>query len=114
MATLYAGAVVIGILAKFQPTLWALIIVYVACNAAYSLWLKHVSIVELFCVASGFVLRFFAGVVALQIKPSPWIVAAVAMGTLLIVCAKRRADIASGHDPDRIPPLAWRLQSGFP
>jgi 4-hydroxybenzoate polyprenyltransferase len=102
MAALYGAAVAIGLGAGFGPTLWGLLAAYVAINVAYSLGLKHVPVVELFCVASGFVLRFFAGAAAIHVQPSPWIIAAVAMGALLIVCAKRRADIAAGNDPDRV------------
>jgi 4-hydroxybenzoate polyprenyltransferase len=34
---------------------------------AYSLWLKRVPVVDLFCVAGGFVLRVFAGAVAIEV-----------------------------------------------
>lgn len=100
MALLGAGVLAIGLVARFGAPLWLLLGVYLAINVAYSAGLKHVSIVELFCVASGFLIRFFAGVVELGVQASPWIISATAMGALLVVCAKRRADIAKGHDSD--------------
>jgi 4-hydroxybenzoate polyprenyltransferase len=99
MLALYAAAVGIGLLAQFSGPLWVLLGAYVAINLGYSLGLKHVAVVELFCVASGFVIRFFAGVVELGVTASPWIVSATAMGALLIVSAKRRADIVNRRDP---------------
>ena len=48
-------------------------------SKSYSLGVKHVTVPELFFVASGFVIRFFAGVVELGITASPWIVSAVGM-----------------------------------
>ncbi len=98
MAALYAGAIGFGIFAQFNQPLWLLLAAYIAINAGYSLGLKHVPVLELFCVASGFVIRLLAGAVGLGVTASPWIISATAMGALLVVCAKRRADIANGID----------------
>jgi decaprenyl-phosphate phosphoribosyltransferase len=94
MAALYAATIMIGLLAGQSAHLWWLLAAYVALNIGYSLGIKHVTVLELFFVASGFVIRFFAGVVELGITASPWIVSAVGMGSLLIVSAKRRAEFA--------------------
>jgi decaprenyl-phosphate phosphoribosyltransferase len=97
MAALYAATIAIGLLAGLSAHLWWLLAAYVALNIFYSLGIKHVGVLELFFVASGFVIRFFAGVVELGVPASPWIVSAVGMGSLLIVSAKRRAEFA---DPE--------------
>jgi decaprenyl-phosphate phosphoribosyltransferase len=94
MAALYAATIMIGLLAGLSAQLWWLLAGYVALNIGYSLGIKHVTVLELFFVASGFVIRFFAGVVELGITASPWIVSTVGMGSLLIVSAKRRAEFA--------------------
>jgi decaprenyl-phosphate phosphoribosyltransferase len=72
--------------------------VYIGLNVSYSLGLKQVSVVELFIVASGFVLRLLAGGVALEIELSPWIILATGLLAMLIVIGKRRGDIAQGND----------------
>jgi len=94
MAALYAAALAIGLIAGLSAPLWWLLGAYVALNIGYSLGIKHVTVLELFFVAAGFVIRFFAGVVELGIPASPWIVSAIGMGSLLIVSAKRRAEFA--------------------
>src|SRR6185369_13036296 len=45
---------------------------YVALNAAYSFRLKDVSIVDVLCIASGFVLRVEGGGALIDVWPSPW------------------------------------------
>lgn len=97
MAVLYLATVAIGLFAGLSTQAWWLLAAYVALNILYSLGIKHVAVLELFFVASGFVIRFFAGVVELGVPASPWIVSAVGMGSLLIVAAKRRAEFA---DPE--------------
>lgn len=72
--------------------------VYLAINLAYSLGVKHLSVVELFFVASGFVIRLIAGAYALQIELSPWIVISTGMLALLMATGKRRGDIAQKND----------------
>jgi decaprenyl-phosphate phosphoribosyltransferase len=94
MAVLYAATIAIGLFAGLSASLWWLLAGYVALNTGYSLGIKHITVLELFFVAAGFVIRFFAGVVELGITASPWIVSAIGMGSLLIVSAKRRAEFA--------------------
>ncbi|MBI3419659.1 MAG: hypothetical protein HY053_05970, partial [Proteobacteria bacterium] len=61
-------------------------------NIAYSLVLKRVNLVEMFVVASGYVLRVLAGCAAIGAAPSPWILSATGILALLIVAGKRRSD----------------------
>lgn len=68
---------------------------YLALTAAYTLWLKHIPIVDLFTVASGFVLRAAAGAVVLQVFISPWLLLCTFLGALFIVTAKRRHELST-------------------
>jgi decaprenyl-phosphate phosphoribosyltransferase len=72
--------------------------VYLAINLGYSLGIKHLSVVELFFVASGFVIRLIGGAYAVQIELSPWIIIATGMLALLMATGKRRGDIAQNND----------------
>jgi decaprenyl-phosphate phosphoribosyltransferase len=58
-------------------------------------------IVELFFVASGFVIRLIGGAQAIQITLSPWIIIATGMLALLMTAGKRRGDIAQENDESR-------------
>jgi decaprenyl-phosphate phosphoribosyltransferase len=73
-------------------------VVYLAINFGYSLGIKHLSVVELFFVASGFVIRLIGGAYAVQIVLSPWIIIATGMLALLMAAGKRRGDIAQNND----------------
>jgi 4-hydroxybenzoate polyprenyltransferase len=66
---------------------------YVALNVAYSFGLKHVVILDVFIIASGFMLRLLAGTLGLGIAPSQWLLLCGLMLTLFLGFAKRRAEL---------------------
>jgi decaprenyl-phosphate phosphoribosyltransferase len=65
---------------------------YVALNAAYTLWLRSIAVVELVAIAGAFVLRGIAGATAADIAASRTFIAVVAVGALFVVAGKRYAD----------------------
>lgn len=65
---------------------------YVAFTTAYSLWLKHVAVVDLGMVASGFVLRTIGGAVAVEVPISVWFFIVASFGSLFMVAGKRHAE----------------------
>jgi len=67
--------------------------VYVALTMAYSAWLKHVAVVDIVAVASGFVLRAAGGAVAADVPMSSWFVLCTVFGSLFIVTGKRYAEL---------------------
>jgi decaprenyl-phosphate phosphoribosyltransferase len=93
-------AVVVSLVSGLPRTFFATLALYIVINVAYSLGLKQVSLLELFMVASGFVLRLIAGIAAIQAQFSPWIMVATAMIALLLTVGKRRDDIAQQYDVD--------------
>src|SRR5262245_53472584 len=78
---------------------------YLLQTVAYSLWLKHEPVLDLACVASGFVLRTIAGGVAVGVTISPWFLIVAGSASLFMVTGKRYAemvelgDSAGGHRP---------------
>ena len=67
---------------------------YVALNAAYSLRLKHVAVVDLFCIAGGFVLRIYAGARAVDVPLSSWMLITTLALALYLAAVKRRQELA--------------------
>lgn len=101
-----AALVVLALLlVLFSYQVLLLIAGYGLMNVAYSLWLKHVVIVDVFCIGIGFVLRVFAGGLAIDVPPSSWLVLATFLLSLFLALAKRRhelltmSDRADGHRP---------------
>ena len=72
--------------------LLAVLAIYVLMNVAYSLRLKHVPVVDVFIIASGFMLRLLAGTVAVGIAPSHWLLLTGMFLALFLGFAKRRAE----------------------
>jgi 4-hydroxybenzoate polyprenyltransferase len=88
---LAAAALGIGLWADARVA--ALVAAYIALNAAYSLGLKHVPVLDVFIIAAGFMLRLLAGTWGIGIEPSRWLLACGFLLTLFLGFAKRRAEL---------------------
>ncbi len=66
---------------------------YVLLNLVYSYGLKHLAIIDVVCIAVGFVLRVYAGGLAADIPPSHWLVLMTFLLALFLALAKRRDDL---------------------
>ncbi len=89
-----AALLVAGIAVAFLAN-WRLALVvgtYAVFTTAYSLWLKHVAVIDLGMVAAGFVLRLIAGAVAVDVKISVWFIVVGSFGSLFMIAGKRHAE----------------------
>ncbi len=75
------------------PAFFIYLLVYAVLNIAYSLRLKHIAVIDVMCIALGFVLRVEAGAALIGITPSAWIVILTGLLALFLGFAKRRDDI---------------------
>lgn len=69
------------------------VLVYLLLNIAYCVRLKNVAIVDLFILASGFVLRIYYGSAWFLIPVSPWLFLCILSGALCFATGKRRNEI---------------------
>jgi len=67
--------------------------VYYVINVLYCVWLKKFAIVDVFIIATGFVLRLFAGGVAGNVELSHWIILMTFLLALFLAFAKRSEDV---------------------
>lgn len=81
-----------------SPQVLGIVIIYVLLNIAYSLRLKHVVILDVFCIATGFMLRILAGTAGIGIPPSKWLLLCGLFMTLFLGFAKRRAELSNLKD----------------
>lgn len=79
-------------LARGSHVLMLLLAIYAASNLAYSLRLKHVPVVDVSIIASGFMLRLLAGTVAVDIEPSRWLLLTGIFVALFLGFSKRKAE----------------------
>ena len=77
--------------------------VYLVLNVAYCLWLKRFAILDVCTIAAGFVLRLFAGGLAIGTGLSDWIVLMTFLLTLFLSLAKRRDDVLRMNETGRAP-----------
>jgi 4-hydroxybenzoate polyprenyltransferase len=70
-----------------------ILVTYVVVNVLYSSWLKHAAILDLMCIALGFVLRVMAGASAIGIEASHWLLMCTFLLALFLGVSKRRQEI---------------------
>ena len=95
----FGAAIVLAIVALvlgyfLKPSFAGILAVYLVLNLLYSRWLKHVPILDVMIISSGFVLRVAAGVVLITVERfSPWLYMITILFSLYIGLGKRRAEI---------------------
>jgi 4-hydroxybenzoate polyprenyltransferase len=78
-----------------SPSFALVLLVYFLLNLAYSKWLKHIPIIDVFILASFYVLRVVAGLTIIQVaRFSPWLYVVTSLLALYIGLGKRRAELA--------------------
>jgi decaprenyl-phosphate phosphoribosyltransferase len=75
------------------PAFGAAVALYVVLMFAYSSWLKHLAVVDLVVIASGFVIRAVAGGLATDLPLSGWFIIVASFGALFIVAGKRYTEL---------------------
>jgi 4-hydroxybenzoate polyprenyltransferase len=97
VAAAAAGVIILFTLtlAYFLSMGFAIIcLTYLVTFIAYSNWLKHVPLVDVLLLASGFVLRVGAGVTLITVERfSPWLYVVTTLFALYLGFGKRRAEI---------------------
>jgi 4-hydroxybenzoate polyprenyltransferase len=88
---LYCLLVVGGFL---MPAVSAVILAYLLLNLAYTFVLKHQPVVDIFTIAIGFVLRVYAGAVALGVPVSSWMFVTTLCLALYLAAVKRRQELS--------------------
>ena len=66
---------------------------YCLINLLYSTWLKHQVILDVFAIASGFVLRVVGGGLAIQVDISHWLLLCTTLLALFLGFSKRRHEL---------------------
>lgn len=98
LAILYSALISMAI---YQPLVAMVIGSYTALNLAYSFHLKHQPILDIFTIASGFVLRVYAGSVAIDVPVSGWMFITTLCLALYLAAIKRRQELLSSGSKTR-------------
>ncbi len=98
VAVAYAVGGALGVLAPaaaawlVSPAVAALLTAYLGMQLAYCVSLKHVLVIDLVVVTTGFLMRAMVGGLALGIPLSRWFLITTGFGALFMVSAKRYSE----------------------
>ena len=98
LALVLGGATVVVALLLGKATLLCLLL-YLGINAAYSSGLKHVPLLDVCCIAMGYVLRVLAGIYVLGDMPTAWITLCTFFLALFLGFSKRRGELVTSTVP---------------
>ncbi|HVO65930.1 MAG TPA: decaprenyl-phosphate phosphoribosyltransferase [Syntrophales bacterium] len=84
---LLAAALFIGFLCNI--TFFVILLIYLLVSLSYSLKLKELPIIDLFCISAGFILRLQAGGVVFGINISEWLFLSVFLLSIFLSTGKR-------------------------
>jgi decaprenyl-phosphate phosphoribosyltransferase len=88
---LLVGGPLLALVTRWQAA--AVLALYATLTTSYSKVFKHIAVVDLVIVASGFVLRAIGGASATNVPMSSWFVLCTTFGSLFIVTGKRYAEL---------------------
>jgi len=91
IAILFTVGMTMMYILSFQALL--ILMSYVLINILYSLYLKHIAILDIVTIAIGFVLRIFVGTSVTMLDASKWIIVMTFLLALFLALAKRRDDV---------------------
>ncbi len=80
---------------RLEPRFFQAALGYFLLQLAYSFALKHIVILDVFAVASGFVLRVVAGAAVLAVEISPWLIICTILLSLFLALNKRRHELVA-------------------
>lgn len=90
LTVLYA---ILIVAAFWMPKVLAVIAGYALLNVAYTFYLKRQPVLDIFTIALGFVLRVYAGAMALSVPVSSWMFITTLCLALYLAAVKRRQEL---------------------
>ncbi len=92
--------IIVGLIWSWFINQWAFTLMcgYVIMMLAYSFRLKHVLLVDIFIIATGFSIRAVVGAAAIEVEISKWFVVCIFFIGLMLAMIKRRQELARLDD----------------
>lgn len=85
----------------FLPQTVLVILAYLLLNVAYTFFLKNQPVLDIFTIAIGFVLRVYAGAMALSVPLSAWMFVTTLCLALYLAAIKRRQELMQNGSQGR-------------
>ena len=90
---LFTGGLSVLITTRLNTGVIIMTLLYFVMNMAYVFKLKQIAIIDILCIALGFVLRVLIGGYAAGVTLSHWIILMTFLLALFLACSKRRDDV---------------------
>src|SRR5512135_2981884 len=92
-ALLIIGAAGIALGGSINLPFLLILVGYLVLQTAYSMWLKHIVILDVFVIAAGFLIRVVAGGLAIEVAISSWLLICTILLSLFLAMGKRRHEL---------------------
>lgn len=103
-----------GVAFVVRPEAGGILALYAVLTLGYSSYWKHVALIDLALVASGFVLRATAGAVGTRTPMSSWFILCTTFGSFFIVTGKRYAELRElGEEAAKTRPSLKSYTEGY-
>ena len=115
----YAGATLIASLSlvsafALDRMFFSILSGYLLINIAYSIKIKHIVILDVMSIASGFVLRVLSGTMLARVPPSDWLIVCTITLSLFLGFSKRRQELLlTDHEADSRRKVLGDYSIGF-
>ena len=86
-------AVAVGLVAPLGLVSLGFLAAFLALQAAYTVSLKHVVLIDVMAISGLFVIRAAAGAAGVHVRISPWLLLCTALLALFLALAKRRGEL---------------------
>jgi 4-hydroxybenzoate polyprenyltransferase len=86
---------------SFQFQVGLVVFAYILLNLGYTFYIKHKPVADIFTIAAGFVLRVYAGTVAIEVPASSWMLITTFCLALFLASIKRRQELMNQGDDSR-------------
>ncbi len=83
---------------NYNPYFLALIGSYLILNLFYSLKWKHIVLVDIFCIAAGFMIRVIAGAYIINVEVSSWLLLTTMFISLFLAIMKRKSELSNSQN----------------
>ncbi len=93
MECVFLSLAALQIANMISPTLFILTLSYLVLQVLYSSFLKNIPIIDIIIIATGFVIRVYAGAFAINAHLSVWFLLCVISVALFLASGKRRAEL---------------------
>ncbi len=102
VAALVLSVLALLFAAKINPLFFLLTLLYLSLQIAYSLFFKNIAIIDILTIASGFIIRVYAGAVIINAHLSVWFLLCVVSVALFLAAGKRRSELNIAKQTDKV------------